>query len=451
MYALAGLDPKSGKAGAPVAAASSSGASSAAAPAAVVAVTAEKPASSPVLTAALKLAPPKVGKKASKPAEVIKGLLPASVPASLPSPLPSPLPTAGSAGPSVLLGTHGWFKDIKVPYDPATPNDYRELVRELEAKKKAKELEEALEQKKAETSRKLASLAAPASQPPAASSSQPLLAPPPPPPLAPPLAPPPPPVTSGAGSDDPASKRQRIPPPPPPPFALQSASVSSGLGGVAGDGGGVGDGSGAGVRGIEDAEADPGLSMIQKMGWSEGQGLGKDGQGMRTPLVARKSDGATGVIVNAAERAMGRPPLPLALPPPPPPPPPGAVGGATGGATVAAAAGAAKGAVTFRGRPSRVLMLHNMVGPGEVDDELSGEIGEECSKYGEVLGVTIFEQPTTEAPASEGAVRIFVKFSKQAAAMKAYIDLDGRFFGGRNVSVAFYLEADYDASQLNKG
>jgi splicing factor 45 len=48
-------------------------------------------------------------------------------------------------------------------------------------------------------------------------------------------------------------------------------------------------------------------------------------------------------------------------------------------------------------------------------------------------------------------VRIFVKFSKQAAAMKAYIDLDGRFFGGRNVSVAFYLEADYDAGQLNKG
>ena len=60
-----------------------------------------------------------------------------------------------------------------------------------------------------------------------------------------------------------------------------------------------------------DADADPGLSMLVRMGWSEGQGLGKDGQGMRTPLVAKKTDSATGVIVNATERNLGtgtRPP-----------------------------------------------------------------------------------------------------------------------------------------------
>ena len=47
--------------------------------------------------------------------------------------------------------------------------------------------------------------------------------------------------------------------------------------------------------------------------------------------------------------------------------------------------------MTFRGRPSRVLLMKNMVGPGEVDDELVGEIGEECSKYGEVAHVSLYE------------------------------------------------------------
>ena len=39
-----------------------------------------------------------------------------------------------------------------------------------------------------------------------------------------------------------------------------------------------------------------------------------------------------------------------------------------------------------------------MVGPGEVDADLSGEIGEECSKYGEVLKVTVYELPRSEQP-----------------------------------------------------
>ena len=46
------------------------------------------------------------------------------------------------------------------------------------------------------------------------------------------------------------------------------------------------------------------------------------------------------------------------------------------------------------------------------------------------------------------AVRIFVKFGKQAAAMKAYIDLDGRYFGGRHVWVCFYKEVSFDQGHL---
>ena len=88
--------------------------------------------------------------------------------------------------------------------------------------------------------------------------------------------------------------------------------------------------------------------------------------------------------------------------------------------------------------------------PGEVDGELSAEIGEECSKYGEVAAVHVHEVPPTSggAVAPEEAVRIFVKFGKQAAAMKAYIDLDGRYFGGRNVWVAFFSEAEFEQGAL---
>ena len=37
-----------------------------------------------------------------------------------------------------------------------------------------------------------------------------------------------------------------------------------------------------------------------------------------------------------------------------------------------------------QGDPCRVVLLRNMVGPGEVDDDLEDEVGMECSKYGNV-------------------------------------------------------------------
>lgn len=46
---------------------------------------------------------------------------------------------------------------------------------------------------------------------------------------------------------------------------------------------------------------------MMKMGWKAGQGLGKQEQGITTPLMARKTDKRAGVIVNAPEKKPGGP------------------------------------------------------------------------------------------------------------------------------------------------
>lgn len=77
-----------------------------------------------------------------------------------------------------------------------------------------------------------------------------------------------------------------------------------------------------------------------------------------------------------------------------------------------------------------------MVGAGDVDDELEGEVKDECnSKYGDVISVVIFELKNAQP---EEAVRIFVEFKRIESAIKAVVDLNGRFFGGRQVKAGFY-------------
>jgi hypothetical protein len=46
------------------------------------------------------------------------------------------------------------------------------------------------------------------------------------------------------------------------------------------------------------------------------------------------------------------------------------------------------------------------------------------------------------------AVRIFVKFVRQESSMKALVDLNGRHFGGKSVEGSFYPEAKFDQAQL---
>ena len=75
------------------------------------------------------------------------------------------------------------------------------------------------------------------------------------------------------------------------------------------------------------------------------------------------------------------------------------------------------------------------------------QVGMECSKYGGVQSVLIFEvlEPGFN---SEEAVRIFVRFGRIEDATKALVDLGGRFFGGRTVSACFFDEDRFNRQDL---
>lgn len=60
-----------------------------------------------------------------------------------------------------------------------------------------------------------------------------------------------------------------------------------------------------------------------------------------------------------------------------------------------------------------VMVLRNMVGPEDLDDELESEVTEECGKFGNVNRVIIYQERQGEEEDAEIIVKIFVEFTKQ--------------------------------------
>ncbi|XP_073969404.1 splicing factor 45 [Rhodnius prolixus] len=283
-------------------------------------------------------------------------------------------------------------------YDPLWPNDYEKVVKDLrELREKEKEREDEERQKKREERRVRESRFEPlvegaAVSTPASAST--------------------PPRVEEDNEEKPVSSRGGAAIAPPPSLMEQVIPKAYG--------------------------ASVAAKIMAKYGFKEGQGLGKKEQGISMALQVEKTSKRGGRIVHEKD----------IMPPPPPamPPPLGPIANAPVGVTPLSPPRPSspkqqqqqqQASITeIMKAPSKVVLLKNMVGPGEVDDDLEPEVKDECNtKYGEVVRVIIYELPNAE---SEEAVRIFVEFKRIESAIKAVVDLNGRFFGGRQVKAGFY-------------
>ncbi|XP_036373757.1 splicing factor 45 isoform X2 [Megalops cyprinoides] len=170
--------------------------------------------------------------------------------------------------------------------------------------------------------------------------------------------------------------------------------------------------------------------IMQKYGFREGQGLGKHEQGLSTALSVEKTSKRGGKIIigDVTEKTASSQSVSVA--------PAGEMPNwSTGPAADSAKKSDTNPLTEILKCPTKVVLLRNMVGRGEVDEDLEAETKEECEKYGKVIKCVIFE---ISGVSDEEAVRIFLEFERVESAIKAVVDLNGRYFGGRVVKACFY-------------
>jgi hypothetical protein len=98
---------------------------------------------------------------------------------------------------------------------------------------------------------------------------------------------------------------------------------------------------------------------------------------------------------------------------------------------------------------SCVLLIRNVCGAGDVDEDLKPDLLSECGAFGAVADVVVWEAPEEQLGqlAAPDHVRVFVHFAEREVAEKAKTALHGRFFGGRQLDVLFFSSDAFKAQR----
>ncbi|CDW53651.1 ubiquitin carboxyl terminal hydrolase BAP1 [Trichuris trichiura] len=161
--------------------------------------------------------------------------------------------------------------------------------------------------------------------------------------------------------------------------------------------------------------------IMERYGYKQGSGLGKAEQGMSTALQVEKTGARLGKIVHEKDVIREEMPNETVEYTDPSQAPTAVASAATQEAPPPI-----ENVTTLLKSPTKVMLLRNMVGAGDVDADLQPEVQEEMAKYGDVQKCLVFEIPNA---VSWDAVRIFIEFAKVEQAIKV------SDFGVRGVAV----------------
>ncbi|KAJ5079589.1 splicing factor 45 spf45 [Anaeramoeba ignava] len=94
---------------------------------------------------------------------------------------------------------------------------------------------------------------------------------------------------------------------------------------------------------------------------------------------------------------------------------------------------------------SAMYCLQNMVDSNEVDEDLEREVYEECSKFGIIQDIYVYQSSNKSNSKKEKKenIKIFILYQNLENADKAQFSLDNRYFGGNVITCEFYDETKF--------